>query len=785
MLLLSMLAAFSVGMIYILETELRLADSDLENTQAYYAAAAGMEKMLVDLNLLYAGQSSPSVTDIEGIGDADYEPDFTGVSYSLYDATIPNTGGVPDVEVRSISGGPNQGLVASISTITMDVTATSLGETVSLTRDVQLVSIPMFQFAFFSEGNLSFFPGPAQMDGRVHANGDLFLSANDVDLVFQSRVSAAGEIIRAKLGNGYNPPWNGTVKIPTSPEGCRGTQPACRALGASEGSKTAGPTSADNPNWVALSESTYNGFILNGDTGAKTLRLPFVTSTVRPVQLIRRPPAGENSASLPGSSRLYNQAQIRVLISDTAAEHPGGAGLQLANVAPYYTGADHGATDTAFAEANNATDAHYVRPASVPVGNWSLIGGYVLVQSRQADGSYADVTGEWLDLGIAASNPNAILKFQTFKDNDGDGVADHSDQDDPQSFSPIALYDAREGEIRDVDLGSGSTSCAIGGIMNLVDLDVNNLKRWLAGSIGSSGTNTESSSQNGYLLYFSDRRGMVPDGNGDILGEYGFEDFINPGTAAGTLDATLSTGEDVNENGTLETYGASALGDAIGVANNDPTIRVDCNTVGRKNRVTGPRRALRLINGALGQVPTKPDGTGGFTVAGENIVYVKGPYNADATGFGDPHAAAAVIADAVSFLSSAWEDWRSFKYPTNVDSRNAATTYYQVAVAGGKSLSWPSPAWASNHDPGLDGGTHNFPRFLEDWGEQAFYYKGSLVSPFNSEYAVGFYKCCNAVYKAPTRNFSFDTDFLQVSKLPPGTPGYQDVVSGAYRRVFN
>ena len=124
------------------------------------------------------------------------------------------------------------------------------------------------------------------------------------------------------------------VNIPTAPGGCDGVQPACRDLDEDEGSKVAGPTSADNPNWSNLSLNVYNGFILNGDTGAKAMSLPFVSPGLRPIELIRRPPTGEDPNSLIGKSRLYGLAQIRVIISDAAAENPGGAGVRLANVAP-------------------------------------------------------------------------------------------------------------------------------------------------------------------------------------------------------------------------------------------------------------------------------------------------------------------------------------------------------------------------------------------------------------------------------------------------------------------
>ena len=45
--------------------------------------------------------------------------------------------------------------------------------------------------------------------------------------------------------------------------------------------------------------------------------------------------------------------------------------------------------------------------------------------------------------------------------------------------------------------------------MNAVEIDVGNLSKWLAGTIPGSGTSVDFNAQNGYILYFSDRRGML------------------------------------------------------------------------------------------------------------------------------------------------------------------------------------------------------------------------------------------------------------------------------------
>jgi len=294
----------------------------------------------------------------------------------------------------------------------------------------------------------------------------------------------------------------------------------------------------------------------------------------------------------------------------------------------------------------------------------------------------------------------------------------------PQSLTeynwyPINFYDVREGEPRDLDWsstnGNSDNSCTANGVMNAVELDVGNLKRWLTGAIGTSGTSVNSSNQNGYVLYFSDRRGMLPNPNvtpphtlNTKAGDSGLEDTVNasstPGTPDGVKEANWPAGqtissEDDNQNGLLDKFGSYNLGlgftgtvssgttnlntliNSTGPSAPDPygTIAAgggnrinSCRTTGRKNWVSGARHVLKLVDGSLGNVPLSPTPIvynsvtyhGGFTVASENPVYIQGDYNSnaadtawnatptDATGM----AAAAVIADSVTLLSNNWDD---------------------------------------------------------------------------------------------------------------------------------
>ena len=424
------------------------------------------------------------------------------------------------------------------------------------------------------------------------------------------------------------------------------------------------------------------------------------------------------------------------------------------------------------------------------------------------------MTQEWLDLGWARGvktpdsehgrantvNPNAILILQQLKDTINRGVADSNTTNNRYNWFPINFYDTREGEFRDI--AAGGTTCSVGGVMNAVELDVLNLRQWLTGKIGTTGKNVESASQNGYILYYADHRGMLADPAvpGAVKhGDYGFEDFLNPNDPIGAPNGVLEAGEDVNEDGNLQTYGASNLGRGFAQIDGDPRVNIDCDKVGRRNRVSGARHAIMVLNGSLGNLPWNfaKGAVGGFTVAGEEPVYIVGNYNANDAGtggVGNGHVSSAVIADTVTLLSNNWSNGMSMRSPRTMGAaacaaatladpsaanigRQACTTSYRVAIATGKTIPFPHPAWSLVNDFGTDGGVHNFLRYLENWGGQSSNYEGSLVSLYNSRYAVGVFKCCTIVYSPPQRNYSFDTDFLDPSKMPPGTPRFIDVVN--------
>ncbi len=324
LLFLVLLSAMAVTLSYTVRTEKRIGGSDQEGNLAYYDAEAGMEKMTADLGALYEKTKAPSAATISGLG-AD-KPVLPDVGYNYIFNVQANADGSPKSRVQTISAGDFAGLSAQIIPINLDVTATRVsGAQAHMTRDVEVAQIPVFQFGVFSDSDLSYFAGPNfDFGGRVHTNGDLYLAeGNGSTLTFHDKLTAHGEVIRQTLVNGLTTSGNytGTVNVPTAPNGCSSPTSSCRPLAVTEGSLVGGKGSSPTTGWDTFSHSTYFGNLVHH---AAQLTLPFVADGA-PIEIIREPLPGEDPAGNLGSSRLYSQAQIRVLFADTAADLPGGA----------------------------------------------------------------------------------------------------------------------------------------------------------------------------------------------------------------------------------------------------------------------------------------------------------------------------------------------------------------------------------------------------------------------------------------------------------------------------
>jgi len=913
LLVMVLMGALMFGFLAVIAADQQASGVNRDQTQAYAAAHAGLEKLTADLGALFVGGNfSPSGSQIAELTAT--PPTLPGFAFISPGDTPGYTITPGAVKVATIPNGPFQGLLGLITPYVINVTARSnsgsLGAAEArMRRELQTVAVPVFQFGIYSENDLSFFAGPNfDFGGRVHTNQNAYLAQDgSATLTLREVFTAVGEVVRTHLANGVSIATSGHrgyVRLaktggsnPTFRELSCGNQGGNCGGGTQEGSVNVAsvppstlqmvdgvPTmtlvsgnTRNEPKWTNISTGAYSNRLRNGVTGGRRLDLPLVADGATAVDLVRRPSLFVPDTQPVLDQRMFSMASLRIQLSDRPSDISGLATVtaappvdlaRLAKDATYRN--DPNGLGTAVSLVNaiplaqagtygTGTAGYLYR---VPNGT-PLMDGYLKIERQNRDGVWSDVTVELLNRGFTGRNlaasaawntagttcasnaaddpsPDAVIRLQRVRDNpvSGSGNCGRSAggvwSTDPVNYLPNGLYDAREGARRD-DSGGAGTSPLLSGVMHYVELDVNNLRVWLA-------TQPDTMDVTGFVVYFSDRRGnknLGPDmsvgaraGADGVLytaddfvddretGELGFEDVINPASAQSVSNGTLDTGEDINGNGALDLYGGTprlypaastayrmasvpawvpSTGAAGSWAVGAATTLATAVSAGeaRVNPQLFFRRALKLVNGGYttDNLRLPRNGSQGLTVASENPIYIQGNYNAPnaaGDGFGTTpgtdHVSAAVIADAVTFLSNNFNDIRSFMSPHIVTtSRDALTTWYRVAVIAGKGLNFPRPTsnTANDHtDFGTDGGAHNFLRYIEDWAGQTLNYRGSIISLFLNRQAIGTYKCCNVAYGPPTRGYNFDTDFLTPALLPPRTPMFRDINTLTFRQLL-
>jgi hypothetical protein len=141
-----------------------------------------------------------------------------------------------------------------------------------------------------------------------------------------------------------------------------------------------------------------------------------------------------------------------------------------------------------------------------------------------------------------------------------------------------------------------------------------------------------------------------------------------------------------------------------------------------------------------------------LTFVSEDPVYLKGDFNTV------NKKGAAVMSDAVNFLSNAWNDKK-----TAGSLPVAAATQYNLAIVTGKV---PTPDGGGSYS----GGFENLPRFHENWTGVKATIRGAFINIFESEIAKSKWVYGGDKYTAPTRDWQYDTALNDPRNLPPFTP---------------
>ena len=159
-------------------------------------------------------------------------------------------------------------------------------------QDIQLASIPVFQFAIFYNMDLEINPGPNMtVTGRVHGNANINVQPVNT-LTFMSDVTAAGTIIHNKHTN----------------------DPSTRTL--------------------TNSKIIYDG---EHDSGADSLTMPIGTNNSPDAvhAIIELPPEGEAASSAVGRQRYFNKSDMVIVVSNNVVIAKSGRANGFATPIPY------------------------------------------------------------------------------------------------------------------------------------------------------------------------------------------------------------------------------------------------------------------------------------------------------------------------------------------------------------------------------------------------------------------------------------------------------------------
>ena len=443
LMVLLLISAIVVGMSWMVMTDQRLGGNNQSRELAFYGAEAGMEKMTTDVANQFATAGALTAGNVATI-TAGYPTGLPGITYqnaagvSTYNLTyVADGAGNPATNNATIlPPSPYAGMQGLITPFTMTVAAqnSATGAEVKLTRQVQVVAIPVFQFGIYSDSDLSFFNGPSfGFGGRTHTNGNLWLAPNQGPLFLGDKVTVVGQVVRTNLENGYaigaaGGTYGGNVSIALAPDPSMANEPggapytnaSWRELAFTEGSVTgnsvygAVSTSLNNPTWTGTVVPAYKGQLQNG------VPVLSLTSTalggITPISLIHRPLPGELlAAPATFSQRLFSQATLRILIDDypTATTVPGSAGACHA--------ADMMALDTVTSGTDPIDLATLAFAAGSPLGITAAPAWYTGVYPLPASGagatyipSYTTVEpGYWMKNGYPTITGCIKIEYQS------------------------------------------------------------------------------------------------------------------------------------------------------------------------------------------------------------------------------------------------------------------------------------------------------------------------------------------------------------------------------------
>ncbi len=259
----TLVALIMVGMLTLIglaalstsDDEVKVAGNQLHDSKAFYAAEAGLETAVAEIQAEYEATGLPPVSLPEGtdvINDCDVE-------YQTIDEGTAQ---------ERLTDGNLVGLHALVKTYTLRSTATNDADASreDLVQEFEAAQVPIFQFAVFYNDDFQTTPMYDMIiNGRVHVNGNMYVQAL-TNLRFDSWVSASGSIYHGLKYGQYSGSSSGNVFIKDR-------------VGLYQNMKSGSSwLDARNSDWHNLAQARWGGKVQDQAFGQEELTLPLTNS---------------------------------------------------------------------------------------------------------------------------------------------------------------------------------------------------------------------------------------------------------------------------------------------------------------------------------------------------------------------------------------------------------------------------------------------------------------------------------------------------------------------------
>jgi hypothetical protein len=265
LIMVAMLTLLGLAALSTSDDEISITANELQETRAFYAAEAGLEKAIATMYTEYDTTGTPPLVLPSGTD----ELNNCLVTYSTVDDG--------SAVMKNLTSGSLVGLHALVKSFAITSTASSSMENsrVQLSQSFEVALIPIFQFAVFYENDLWASPiYDMIINGRTHVNGNMYLQAN-TGLYFDGKVTAAGSIYHG-LANGMSPSFQADVCFKDR-------------VGLYRSMKEGGSwLDAGNPNWYDSASTRWGGTVQDHAFGQESLNLPLTGASADPHKMIER-----------------------------------------------------------------------------------------------------------------------------------------------------------------------------------------------------------------------------------------------------------------------------------------------------------------------------------------------------------------------------------------------------------------------------------------------------------------------------------------------------------------